>query len=56
MFMNNVYHTFIAVFQYKYKSFGILYNKSKVLESFCVTQNKITYHVNSDFLTSANEH
>ena len=46
------YIPFIAVFQYKYKGFYILYNQSEILESAFVVQNKMTGQENWEFLAN----
>lgn len=44
-FIYDMYHTFIAFFQYNYKTFGILYNKLKTLACLFRTHSNVTCHV-----------
>lgn len=50
-----LYHTLTAVFQYNYESFGILYNKLKILASLSMVHSKVTCHVGREFLANVNE-
>lgn len=50
-----LYHTFMAVLQYNYESFGILCNKLKILASLSMVHSKVTCHVGREFLANVNE-
>lgn len=45
----------MAVSQHKYKSLVLSCDKVHILSSLFVVQNKITRHVNRDFLATTNE-